>query len=85
MHRVHISPSVGALAIDDLTTAHVEALATGMLVAGLSPKTIRNVLSFLHSIVEHAIDRGWARENPVRRPLALVDAVGEMRMSISSP
>jgi integrase len=67
MQRVHISPRVGGLAIDALTTAHVEALATGMLAADLSPKTIRNVLSFLHSIVEHAIDRGWARENPVRR------------------
>jgi integrase len=30
-------------------------------------KTIRNVLSFLHSIIEHAIDGGWVRENPVRR------------------
>jgi integrase len=67
MQRVHISPHVGGLAIDDLTTAHVETLATGMLAAGLSSKTIRNVLSFLHSIVEHAIDRGWARENSVRR------------------
>ena len=35
--------------------------------AGLAPKSIRNVLSFLHSIAEHAIDRGWASENPVRR------------------
>lgn len=67
MQRVHISPRVGRLAIDDLTTAHVEALATGMLANDLSPKTIRNVLSFLHSVVEHAIDRGWVRENPVRR------------------
>lgn len=67
MQRVHISLRVGRLAVDDLTTAHAEALATGMLADGLSPKTIRNVLSFLHSIVEHAIDRGWVRENPVRR------------------
>jgi integrase len=67
MQRVHISPRVGGLAIDDLTTAHAEALASAMLADGLSPKTIRNVLSFLHSIVEHAIDGGWVRENPVRR------------------
>jgi integrase len=67
MQRVHISPRVGGLAIDDLTTAHAEVLATAMLVDGRSSKTIRNVLSFLHSIVEYAIDRGWARENPVRR------------------
>ena len=48
-------------------TNEVEALARAMLDAKLSPKSVRNVLSFLHSIFEHAIDRRWARENPVRR------------------
>jgi integrase len=67
MQRVHISPRIGGLAVDDLTTAHAEALATAMLADGRSPKTIRNVLSFLHSIVEQAIDGGWVRENPIRR------------------
>jgi integrase len=67
MQRVHISPRLGALAITDVTTAHVEALASAMLTDGRSPKTVRNVLSFLHAILEHAIDRGWVRENPVRR------------------
>jgi hypothetical protein len=57
----------GALAITDITTVHVEALACEMLADDLSPKTIRNVLSFLHATLEHAIDRGWVRENPVRR------------------
>jgi len=38
-----------------------------MLRAGKAPKTVRNVLSFLYSIFEHAIDRGHVRENPVRR------------------
>ena len=38
-----------------------------MLDRGLAPKTVRNVLTFLHSVFEHAIDRGWTRENPVRR------------------
>ena len=67
MQRVHITPQLGDLQIAELTTARVEGLATGMLTAGLAPKSIRNVLSFLHSIAEHAIDRGWATENPVRR------------------
>src|SRR5579863_1232632 len=67
MQRVHISPRFGALAITEVTTAHVEALASAMLADGRSPKTIRNVLSFLHAILEHAIDRGRVRENPVRR------------------
>jgi integrase len=67
MQRVHISPRLGALAVTKVTTAHVEAVVSAMLAGGLSPKTIRNVVSFLHSIFEHAIERGWVRENPARR------------------
>jgi integrase len=37
-----------------------------MLASGLSPKTVRNVLSFLHSVFEEAKRRGWAHENPVQ-------------------
>ena len=32
-----------------------------------APKTVRNVITFLHSVFEHAIDEGWCAENPVRR------------------
>lgn len=38
-----------------------------MLDAGLAPKTVRNVITFMHSVFEDAIDRGWTRQNPVRR------------------
>lgn len=67
MQRVHISSRLGTARVTDVTRADVETLAAGMLKLGLSPKTVRNTLSFLHSIFEHAIDEGWARENPVRR------------------
>lgn len=67
MQRVHISPRLGALAISDVSTAHVETLAGSMLHDGLSPKTVRNVMTFLHSVFEHALGRGVIRENPVRR------------------
>jgi hypothetical protein len=67
MQRVRISPRLGTLAVTSVTTAHVEAVASAMLADGLSPKTIRNVVSFLHSILEHAIERGWTQENPARR------------------
>jgi integrase len=50
-----------------VATADIEALAGSMLDRGLSPKTVRNVMTFLHSIFEHAIDRRLVRENPVRR------------------
>jgi integrase len=67
MQRVHVSPRLGSMRIVDVTTADVEMLAASMLKKGLSPKSVRNTLTFAHSIFEHAIDRGWVRENPVRR------------------
>ncbi len=72
MQRVHIGPHLGSIRVTDVTTADIERLAAAMLKKGLSPKTVRNTLSFTHSIFEHAIfehaiGRGWTRENPVRR------------------
>jgi integrase len=67
MQRVHISPRIGSKPVDRVTTAQVEAVAEQMLEAGLAPKSVRNLITFLHSVFEHAIDKGWAVENPVRR------------------
>lgn len=67
MQRVHISPRIGSKPVDRVTTAQVEAVAEQMLQAGLAPKSVRNLITFLHSVFEHAIDKGWAVENPVRR------------------
>ena len=67
MQRVHISPRLGSTPVSDVKTAHIEALASAMLDRGLAPKTVRNVMTFLHSIFEHAIDRRLIGENPVRR------------------
>jgi integrase len=67
MQRVHIAPRIGGRPVVDITTQDVEALARALLKRGLSPKTVRDTVKFLHSMFEHAIDRGWARENPVRR------------------
>jgi hypothetical protein len=66
MQRVHISPRLGGKPITDVKTAHGEALATGMLEAGRAPKTVRNVLTFLHSVFELALERGLVSVNPVR-------------------
>src|ERR1035438_2989067 len=38
MRRVHLEPSIGALPLERVTTARVEALASEMLAAGLSPE-----------------------------------------------
>jgi hypothetical protein len=67
MQRVHISPRLGDRPVSEVTTAHVEALAGAMLDRKLAPKNVRNVLTFLHSVFEHAIDRRLITENPVRR------------------
>lgn len=67
MQRVHISPQFGSSPITDVSTAHIEGLAGAMLKNGLAPKTVRNVMTFLHSVFEHAIDRDAISENPVRR------------------
>jgi len=66
MQRVHLEPNIAALALEKVSTAQIEALAGGMLDDGLSPKTVRNVLTFTHSVFEHAIAKGWCHENPVR-------------------
>ncbi len=67
MQRVHIAPRLADRPLDKVTTAHVEAVTATMLGAGLAPKSVRNVLTFLFAIFEHAIELDWTRENPVRR------------------
>lgn len=67
MQRVHIVPALHNAPLGAIERGDVEALAEAMLKDGKSPKTVRNVLTFLHGVFEHAIDHGWCAENPVRR------------------
>ncbi len=67
MQRVHIVPGLDNAPIATVDRKDVEGLAEAMLKAGRSPKTVRNVLTFLHSIFEHALENDWCVENPVRR------------------
>jgi hypothetical protein len=67
MQRVHLSPRLGDKPVTDVRTSHIEALAGSMLDKGLAPKTVRNVMTFLYSVFEHAIDRRLIRDNPARR------------------
>ena len=67
MQRTQIDPRVGSVPVTKLRTADVEAMAAAMLAAGLKPKSAHNVLVFLHGVFEHAVERGWATDNPVRR------------------
>src|SRR5664280_1306963 len=67
MQRVHIAPHLGERKVTDVDTADVEALGRVLLKNGLAPKSVRNMLGFLHAVFEHGIDQGWLRENPARR------------------
>ena len=66
IQRVHLVPRLDNAALAAVDRQDVEALAEGMLKAGSAPKTVRNVITFLHGVFDHAIDNGWCAENPVR-------------------
>jgi len=67
MQRVHIAPFMGDRPTSSVGPRDIETLSGQMLSRKLSPKTVRNVLNFAHSIFEHAVERGWCADNPVRR------------------
>ncbi len=67
IQRVHVRPHLGDRMVTDVDTAAVEAFGRALLNNGLAPKSVLNMLGFLHAVFEHAIERGWVRENPVRR------------------
>jgi hypothetical protein len=50
---VHLEPNFDAVALEKVSTAQIEALAGAMLDGGLAPKTVRNNLTFTHSVFEH--------------------------------
>ncbi len=50
-----------------MSTADVEGMASAMRAQGLKPKSVHNVLVFLHGVFEHATERGWTNDNPVHR------------------
>jgi hypothetical protein len=66
MQRVHISPAIGPKPLEKVTRRDVEDVEAVMLAKGRKPKTVRNVMKFLHGVFEFAIDEEWCRENPAR-------------------
>jgi len=49
MQGVHISPALGKRRVETVTRQDVERVARSTLGRGLSPKTVRNVMTFLHA------------------------------------
>jgi integrase len=63
--RVHVSPVIGSRHVESVTSHDIERLAQAMLARGSSPKTVRNVMTFLHSVFSLAVRNRWAMGNPV--------------------
>jgi integrase len=62
MQRVHISPGLGRRRVDAVKTEDIERLARALLAKGLAPKTVRNTMTFLHSVFALAVRKGWATD-----------------------
>jgi integrase len=67
MQRVHVSPALGKRRVDTVKREDVERLARAMLKRGPAPKTVRNVMTFLHSVFALAEESDWVVANPVAR------------------
>ncbi len=64
--RVHLDPFFGVRPIDRIDESQVTRLMARLAREGKAPKTIKNVLSTLHSIFDLAIRKRWASSNPCR-------------------
>jgi integrase len=64
---VHLVPQFGDKPIDRVDVRAVERFIAAERRRGMAPKSVRNYLGVLHSIFELAIEKGWARDNPVKR------------------
>jgi hypothetical protein len=71
MQRVHVSPAIGKRRVESVQRPDIERLARAMLARGLAPKTVRNVMTFLHMVfaLALAVRNGWAtaKWSPTRR------------------
>lgn len=56
--NVHVVPRLGGVTLGKLRRMHVEQLAGDLLQAGLSPKTVRNVIGTLHKALRDAVRLG---------------------------
>lgn len=62
--RLHISPTLGHLPVDQVTRDDVAEWVMHMRDKGLSPKTITNVHGLMSSIFSTAVLRNWCAANP---------------------
>lgn len=74
--------SLGPLPLSLITKAHVAGVVNDMDAAGLSPKTIKNAVHMLSSVLALAVEEGIISRNPCRRvrlPRRSIDSDAEPR------
>lgn len=64
--RIHVNPALGRIPIDRLDEERITALVVHLRRAGKAPKTIRNILSTIHSVCDLAVRHKWRTTNPCR-------------------
>lgn len=66
LHRRYLT-SLDHMPLPLITRPHVAAVVNRLEADGLSPKTIKNVIHMLSSVMALAVDEGRATRNPVKR------------------
>ena len=64
--RVHLEPFFKEKPLDRIAEADVTRLIVHLRRRGLNPKTVRNIVSSLHSIFELGLRRHWVSANPCK-------------------
>lgn len=62
--KQRILPRFGGMKLTDLTTAELDRYYSGLLRAGLNPRTVRNIHSVIRRAYAHALRWGWVTVNP---------------------
>ena len=62
--RIHLTPFFGDRSLGEIDVPLVEAFIYAKLEEGKAPKSIRNYMGLLHSILDHGVKRGWCDSNP---------------------
>lgn len=62
--RVHLLPPLGALRLDQITTATIDAFKAQKAASGLAPKSVNNILSVLRCALTSAVEWNLLRVVP---------------------
>lgn len=66
VERCHVIPAMGDRPCEDITLRDVEGFTMALMHKGLAPKSVRNILTYLHQVFELAIAHEVRVDNPVR-------------------